>query len=220
MSLPTPYIAHLTEDDYEHVYEPAEDSFILLDALELDADLLTSKKPTICVEIGSGSGIASTFLSNLLGTDNSLIISTDINVHACQATIRTGEANNTTLNPILCNLLSPIQNRLERQIDILLFNPPYVPTDLDELIQTQIGKDIGGSWAGGNDGMIVTNIVLDRLPDLLSTNGIMYLVTVIQNKPLQIIKNMESKGLICKEIIKRRAGRELLSVLRISRNTI
>jgi hypothetical protein len=65
MSLPTPYIGHLTEEDYEHVYEPAgergqrrpsligpEDSFILLDALEADTIPLRAARPSLCVEIG------------------------------------------------------------------------------------------------------------------------------------------------------------------------
>jgi hypothetical protein len=50
--LPTPQIGHLTSDDYEHIYEPAEDSFIFLDALEEDADDLRQLQPDVCVEIG------------------------------------------------------------------------------------------------------------------------------------------------------------------------
>ncbi|WWC85655.1 uncharacterized protein L201_000521 [Kwoniella dendrophila CBS 6074] len=218
ISLPTPHIAHLTEDDYEHIYEPAEDSFILLDALEIDAQLIRNEKPTMCVEIGSGSGIASTFLSQLIGPDSGLVLSIDINRYACEATQKTAQANQITLNPILCNLLGPLTERLQQsKIDILLFNPPYVPTDMLELTDTQELKDIGGAWAGGNDGMVITDVILDQLPELLSPTGKMYLVTVDQNKPLEIIERMQAKGLICKEIIKRRAGRELLSVLRISR---
>ncbi|OWT40183.1 hypothetical protein J008_02329 [Cryptococcus neoformans] len=219
MSLPTPNISHFTESDYEHIYEPAEDSFILLDALELDAQDLRRMNPSVCVEIGAGSGVVSAFMSNLLGHENSFVISTDINLQACQATTRTGRANNTILDPIQCNLVDPLLPRLSEKVDILLFNPPYVPTDNQELQMTQESRDIGGAWAGGADGMAITNILLQQLPSLLSRGGRLYLVAIHQNNTEDINARMLSLGLQSQEIIKRRAGRELLSVLRISKPT-
>lgn len=51
--IPTPSIKHLTRLDFRHVYEPAEDTFILLDALEQDADTLRDNlSPKVIVEIG------------------------------------------------------------------------------------------------------------------------------------------------------------------------
>ncbi|KIR52034.1 hypothetical protein I315_05324 [Cryptococcus gattii Ru294] len=204
MSLPTPNIAHFTESDYEHIYEPAEDSFILLDALELDAHDLRRMHPSVCVEIGAGSGVVSAFMSNLLGHGNSCTYI-------------------TILDPIRCNLVDPLLPRLAEKVDVLLFNPPYVPTDNEELQMTQESRGIGGAWAGGADGMTITNTVLQQLPNLLSPGGRLYLVAIHQNNTKDISARMLSLGLqsklinLFKEIIKRRAGRELLSVLRISK---
>lgn len=198
VSIPTPQIAHLTEDDYEHVYEPAEDSFILLDALEADASVLRAAKPALALEIGSGSGIASTFIATMFPPGEVCVLSTDINNHAADATRRTGDANKVALNPILANLVDPLQQRVAGKIDLLVFNPPYVETENDEMTATQAGRDIGGAWAGGSFGMQVTNLVLERIPTLLAPGGRFYLVAIHQNKPDEIIARMRGMGLECK----------------------
>ncbi len=41
---PTPDLSHLSKEDYDQVYEPAEDSFLFLDALEKDIDHLKQLK--------------------------------------------------------------------------------------------------------------------------------------------------------------------------------
>lgn len=191
--LPTPDYGKL----HDSVYDPAEDSFILLDALEADAAELRARKPTICLEIGSGSGIASTFLSTIVEPSSALFLSTDINPHACLATLATSNLNQAHLNPINTNLVSPILERIEAAggADVLVFNPPYVPTEEDELTKTQLEAEIGATWAGGADGMVVTDIVLDLLPRILNPNGgTLYLVAVSANQPAQIIATMAERG--------------------------
>jgi len=36
--------------------------------------------------------------------------------------------------------------------DVIIFNPPYVPTDADEYARSLRDRDISASWAGGNNG--------------------------------------------------------------------
>jgi len=73
--IPTPDLSHLTDEDYNVIYEPAgaykgtfwyqqkrriskslfsftEDTFLLLDALESDADDLKMSRALICLEVG------------------------------------------------------------------------------------------------------------------------------------------------------------------------
>lgn len=48
-------------------------------------------------------------------------------------------------------------------VDIILFNPPYVPTSLGEAADAQEARTIEGSWAGGSNGMQLTNVFLERV---------------------------------------------------------
>jgi release factor glutamine methyltransferase len=68
-----------------------------------------------------------------------------------------------SLNAVICDLVQPLKPRLYGQIDVLIFNPPYVPTEEEEAAIAQSQGEIAGAWAGGFDGMAVTNRLLDEL---------------------------------------------------------
>ncbi|KAJ7169500.1 S-adenosyl-L-methionine-dependent methyltransferase [Mycena filopes] len=233
--IPTPDLTHLRPDDYEHVYEPAEDTFILLDALEQDAEQLTSLNPSVSLEIGSGSGCVSTFLGSITGSSAlcvspnprkspqlsaySVYLCTDINPYACKCSAATGRQNKVPLEVVNASLGHPLLSRLHNSVDIILFNPPYVPTISDEASGAQNYRDIGGSWAGGQDGMQVTDRFFPQVADLLSPLGRFYLVAVAQNNIPAIQRRMrENHALESKIVLQRRAGREHLSVIVFTRS--
>ena len=51
-------------------------------------------------------------------------------------------------------------HRLRHSVDLLIFNPPYVPTTAEELEAAKAKASLAGAWAGGEDGMSVTDLFL------------------------------------------------------------
>lgn len=193
------------------VYEPAEDSFLLLDALELELEGLKLQPPTLAVEVGGGSGLISTALA--LQLPSSYWFVTDLNPVACNAILRTAAKNGASLEVIRTSILSSLSSRMFHQVDLLICNPPYVATDDEELG----GTDISAAWAGGSRGLNVTQALIEILDDILSPTGVAYIVVEQCNNPDQVIEDIKLKNFNCDVILERRAGREFLKILKISR---
>lgn len=198
--IPTPSISHLTKDDFRKVYEPAEDTFILLDALEADADSIIislSGRSPLCVEIGSGSGTVTTFISLILSPSSAAYLAIDLNPHANRCTVATGKANGVHIEAVRTSLLSGLRDRLRGSVDVLLFNPPYVPTEEEEEMMAQDKAGIEGSWAGGATGTRLVDELIDEgvIRDVLGNGGRIYLVAIKQNDPQGLVKRLQEQGL-------------------------
>ncbi|KAJ2800604.1 HemK methyltransferase member 2 [Coemansia helicoidea] len=216
MGLPTPDTAHLRRPEYATVYEPAEDTYLLLDALESDRESLQALRPAVCVEIGSGSGCVSAFLGQVLGPHCALIISTDINPAANAATKETAArsaAHAVPFEQCRTRFVQGLDARLAGSVDVLVFNPPYVVTPTAEIDSTPEAS----AWAGGEHGREVLDQLLPQIPALLSPAGRFYLVVIEENKPEEIAQILAAHGLQGARVLSRRAGREHLSIYRFSR---
>ncbi|XP_007493208.2 methyltransferase N6AMT1 isoform X2 [Monodelphis domestica] len=99
---PTPLHRHVGQGAFREVYEPAEDTFLLLDALEAAAAELMGVE--ICLEIGSGSGVVSAFLASIIGPQ-ALYMCTDINPKAADCTLETALCNKVHIQPIITDLV-------------------------------------------------------------------------------------------------------------------
>lgn len=109
--------------------------------------------------------------------------------------------------------------RFHGKVDVLIFNPPYVPTD--EVIHpspypTAVADNIiDAAFAGGPDGRYWIDVFFPHVPELLSDQGSFWLVTIEQNKPLELIKMAKLNwGLKSKIAKHRKAGFEMLYILK------
>lgn len=217
--LPTPDTSHVP---YSRVYEPAEDSFLMIDTLALPAEASflqaqfpAASPPPLVVEIGSGSGVVLAFVvaqaRHLFGESRPLALAVDVNTFALEATAETVrravkeeqestdstdaeqrkdlQKTGTFLGGVRADLVSALR---PGQVDVLLFNPPYVPTptlpqnESDVVSGDDFARDshlLELAYAGGHDGMETTDRLLEALPEVLSERGCAYILLCAQNRP-------------------------------------
>ncbi|KGL81720.1 HemK methyltransferase family member 2, partial [Tinamus guttatus] len=167
----------------------------------------------ICLEIGCGSGVVSAFVASIIGP-SALYMCTDINPMAAYCTLETALINNVQLQPIITDLVKGLSPRLNGKVDLLLFNPPYVVTPSEEVGS----RGIEASWAGGKNGREVMDKVFPLVADLLSTEGLFYLVTIKENNPDEILETMKKYGLEGTKALSRQAGIEMLTILKFRKS--
>jgi len=243
--LPTPDTSHVA---FERVYEPAEDSYLLLDTLSSESETAflrsrfgrsstdaattsTSAAGTVpapfVVEIGPGSGVVIGFVNahatHIFGTSSVLTAAIDVNRHACaatqetarkaaadvavsQATTSPSKSSGTFLDAVQGDLTAPLR---PGSVDVLILNPAYVPAD--ELPRQPTATDmvtsetaptfqddsylLSLSYAGGVDGMEITDLLIGRLPEVLAPHrGCAYVLLCAQNKPEAVKQRVREFG--------------------------
>lgn len=232
-----PTLDHASMKDYHHVYEPSDDTYLLLDGLLADLDAAvalqsnssntssSSTSPLIILEIGTGSGVPITFLAKQLIANNKMdktaetalhAMATDINPQALEFAGKTAKENgvvSAVLTLMQCDLATPLLEKYCGRVNVIIFNPPYVPTPDDEVA----GNGIEASWAGGEKGRRVIDRALPQIAQLLSRpNGICYMITVDDNEPEDMSLLLSSKyDLTMRPLVRRRAHNEYLTVQKV-----
>lgn len=205
MTLPTPLYDLSRHPD---VYDPSEDTHLFLDVLEQEGKLILAGQPSTACEVGSGSGVLITALATILGT-SCAYFSTDVNLSACQATRNTALLNQVHIESIRMNLL----DMFRYQFDLILFNPPYVVTDENEVS----GLGLSRAYAGGGSGRTIIDSFLRQLPEVLSPKGVCYLLLLRENRVGEVQKVLYSAGMQSEVVLSRRVPGEFLYVIKITR---
>ncbi|KAL8101469.1 uncharacterized protein LOC141684266 isoform X2 [Apium graveolens] len=202
---------------HPEVYEPCEDSFALVDALLADRSKLLEHQPALCLEIGCGSGYVITSLALILGhvEGGAYYMATDINPYAIQVTSETLEAHGVYAELIRTDIASGLEGRLGGSVDVIVCNPPYVPTPEDE-----VGRDgIASSWAGGENGRRVIDKILPIADNLLSDKGWLYMVLLTENNPSEVCLQMREKGYASRIVVQRSTEEETLHIVKFWRDS-
>jgi len=112
---------------------------------------------------------------------------------------------------VLADLAGPLLSRLTGSIDVLAFNPPYVPTPPEEVT----AGGIAAAWAGGHRGRAVIDRALPSIAALLAPGGgEAFIVTVAENGPAEVLEAMAGLGVPGHVALERGADEERLVVLR------
>ncbi len=135
---------------FEGVYEPAEDSYLLIKAIEAGA----RKK---ALDMGCGCGIIALHLAK----NGCVVTAADINDGAVENTRQNAEMNRLEIKCIKSDLFSNIDDKF----DLIAFNPPYLPTS---------GED--RAWDGGKEGMEVIRRFLKEAGNYLTKGGVIYII--------------------------------------------
>lgn len=157
------------------------------------------------LEIGTGTGAIS--LSLATECSGLSIVATDLSLEALEL----AEENLSQLNNLLSEVTFGYSNLfdsiLNEQFDLILSNPPYVPSsaDLDPRI---LDYEPHLALFGGNDGFDLIGLIISESTTRFKGRGCLLLLEIDESHPMKVRKAAEASGYSETEIIQDLAGRD------------
>jgi len=177
--------------DPAQVYQPEADTYLLLSAAQAEV-----KPGDRVLEIGTGSG----YIAAALVQDYD-IVATDINPNAVFCAQEKG------LDVVRNDLCSGLRDIF----DLILFNPPYLPTQPDERIDDWLEYALDG----GATGRSVIERFADGVCEVLAPDGRILLLVSSLTGLCEVRELFTRRGFIAEVVREQIVEDETLSVLRI-----
>jgi release factor glutamine methyltransferase len=163
--------------NHPNVYEPADDSFLLLENLRVE-------RRDRVLEIGTGTGIIAIKAS----VKARMVVATDINPYAIECATKNIILNKSfNIELRQGNLFEPVKGE---KFDLILFNTPYLPTDDEE----KINDELNAAWDGGVDGRMLIDRFIEGLPHYFNPGGRIQMVQSTLSDLNMTIKKFEDLG--------------------------
>jgi release factor glutamine methyltransferase len=188
---------------HPEVYDPAEDSFLLLENITFDS------KDSI-LDLGTGCGL----LALACAYQGAQVVCTDINPFAVQLTRHNIERNRHLLKGHIeirqGNLFSVLKNN--ERFTVILFNPPYLPTKKIE----KIGGWFDIATEGGPTGLKLAKRFLQGLHKHLQPKGCAYFIFSSLSNRSTLEHYLKNERLSAEIIASHRYDGENLDVYRVT----
>jgi len=175
------------------VYDPAEDTYLILDVLDFNSN-------DKIFEIGAGCGIIGLYCAKK-GAD---VVCSDINPFSTDLVRENYERNKDKIKGSIDirqgDLFSVLQSK--EKFDLIIFNPPYLPSKKEDLTGGWFDKAVDG----GIDGLSAINRFIDGLSKHLEKGGRSYFIfsSLSDRKKLEKIiskNNFKSEVLMSNKFI-------------------
>jgi HemK-related putative methylase len=207
-NLPDPYI----KNDFETVYSPSDDTYLLIDYFKQNInffsfDGIEISKIKRILDIGTGTGIIAIFLQKIcdsIPNFNPEIYASDILDDAITCAKINEKLNNINnkIHFIKSDLFNSFPNDLRNSFDIIIFNPPYLPS-----IKCQESKkvklDIDRSWNGGIKGWEIFLRFIEHFKNFLNFPSYVYYISSSVTNLLELNNLLQGKGLVNKILAKK-----------------